>query len=191
MMMKMRNDLYIKILSLCLLFFVAGFCHAQKLRLNGYGSYVLDGMYHIYYPDGDSYKGTINQGLQLGVGAEYMVSSNYGVELNYLKRYTTVFPEDAVNPDRKNGDLQFNYVLLGINAYPQASGRLQAYGGVSTGVVIQTSYSPVDIPAHPIKNAITKFAWAARLGGIFWLSEQVGLKLQTQWLSALQFGNAV
>jgi hypothetical protein len=43
---------------------------------------------------------------------------------------------------------------------------------------------------HPEENIITKFAWAARLGGIFWLSNQVGLKLQTQWLSALQFENA-
>jgi hypothetical protein len=190
--MKMRNKLFRKIFILFLLFIITGSCYAQKLRLSGYGSYVFDGMYHIYYPDGDFYKGIINQGLQLGIGGEYLVTSNYGVEFNYLKRNTAIFPEDAEHPNRRNNDLRLDYVLVGINAYPQgSSGRLQGYGGMSTGVVIQTSINIMNIPDHPEKNVITKFAWAARLGGICWFSEQVGLKLQAQWLSALQIEHAV
>lgn len=176
---------------LCLLCFVAVSCYTQKIRISSYGSYVLDGMYHIYYPDGDFYGGTINHGSQLGLGAEYMVTPNYGVELNCLKRYTTISPEEAANGNPGITALEFNYVLLGLNAYPQSNvGRLQAYGGVSTGVVMQTSFNMVNITNYPAKNVITKFAWAARLGGIFWCSNQVGVKLQTQWLSSLQFQNA-
>jgi hypothetical protein len=133
----------------------------------------------------------MDQGLQLGLGAEYLVTPSYGVELNYLKRYTTIYPEGTVNPNTRNGDLKLEYVLLGINAYPQRGhGRVEAYGGVSAGAVIQTSFWMLNSAGHPEENIITKFAWAARLGGIFWLSNQVGLKLQTQWLSALQFENA-
>ena len=189
--MKTTNNFYKEIFFLCVLSIVAVFCQAQRLRLNTYGSYVLEGTYHIYYPDGDSYKGTITQGLQLGLGAEYLVTPSYGVELNYLKRYAGIYPEGTVNPDRRNGSLRFEYVLLGINAYPQRGlSKLEAYGGVSAGAVIQTSCVMLNSAGHPEENVITKFAWAARLGGIFWLSNQVGLKLQTQWLSSLQFENA-
>ena len=58
--MKTTNRLYRDFFFLCLLFIIAGSCQAQKLRLNAYGSYVFDGMYHIHYPDGGLYKGTID-----------------------------------------------------------------------------------------------------------------------------------
>jgi hypothetical protein len=188
--MKMRNNFYREIFSFCLLFVIAGYCHAQKLRVNGYGSYVLDGTYHIYYVNDNLYEGRINHGLQLGLGAEYLVTPNYGIELSYLRRNTNVFPEGTVNSNRVNAALRFQYILLGINAYAQTCSRkLQPFGGMSTGIIVQSALSTNDISNNAINHSITKFAWAARLGGVLCLSSRVGVKLQAQWLSALQFKN--
>src|SRR5438309_515309 len=91
--LKMRNNRYRETFSLCLLFIIASACDAQKLRLNGYGGYVLDGTYHIYYVNDNVYEGKMNHGLQLGLGTEYLLTPNYGVELSYLARSTNVFLE--------------------------------------------------------------------------------------------------
>src|SRR5215218_10344247 len=153
MTMKMRNNFYREIFSLCLLFIMAGSCHAQKLRLNGYGSYVLDGTYHIYYVNDNFYEGRINHGLQLGLGTEYLVTPNYGIELSYLRRNTNVFPEGAVNSNRVNAALRFHYVLLGINAYQQTcSQKLQVFGGMSTGIIVQTASNTNDIANNMISH---------------------------------------
>ena len=162
--------------------------NAQRLRLNTYGSYVLDGTYHIYYENGDSYEGKINHGLQLGAGAEYMLTKNYGVDFSWLQRCTNVLPQEIMDSDNRQAKLKLNYFLLGLNVYPQTKpSRLQFYGGASAGVIVQNakgSSTPIcDNKNHPL----TKFSWAARLGGVCWLSDKVGVKLQTQWLSSLQF----
>ena len=168
---------------------IASSVYGQKLRLNSYGSYVFDGSYHIYYENGDYYKGIINPGLQLGFGMEYLVTPNYGVEFSNLRRYTHVFPEGDISSDRRSADLMFNYFLLGINAYPQThSERLQAFGGASMGVIVQSASGT---NSNIMTRSITKFAWAAKVGGIFWASSQVGVKLQAQWLSSLQFKNGI
>lgn len=189
--MKIRSRLYREVFLLCLLFVTTISCLAQKLRFSGYGSYVLDGTYHVYYPGGDFYGGTINHGLQPGLGLEYMVVPKYSVELNYLGQNTSVFPKNDANNGSRNADMRFDYFLVGLNAYPQTRPhRLQAYGGVSAGVIIQTACNMLDISDYRVQHSITKFAWATKLGGIFWVTKQVGIKLQAQWLSALQVQNA-
>src|SRR5215203_5075748 len=166
MEVNMSNSYYKEIFCLCLLLNCAGLGHAQKLRLNGYGSYVLDGMYHIYYENGDVYKGNINHGLQLGLGIEYMVKPSYGVEFNFFRRNTNVFQEAAPVTDRISTDLRFSYFLLGINAYPQTSGKIQVFGSGSSGIITQFACRSNSIQDSTGKNSITKFAWAARVGGI-------------------------
>src|SRR6476620_4436987 len=165
---------------------------AQRLRLTGYGSYVMDGTYHIYFGNGDFYEGKINRGLQLGLGMEYMVAPNYGIEFTSLRMCTNVFPEGVANFDRRNADLRFNYFLLGLNTYPQTRpSKLQFFGGASAGVIVQSASNRSDLSDNTINRTITKFAWAARLGGVGWMSSRVGVKLQTQWLSSLQFQNGI
>ncbi|HET7896754.1 MAG TPA: hypothetical protein VFL47_03775, partial [Flavisolibacter sp.] len=78
--MKKKHNWYRRWCFLFLLLGIAAAGQAQKMRLNLYGSYVLDGTYQIYYKNGDLYNGTMHQGLQLGLGTEYLLSSNFGVE---------------------------------------------------------------------------------------------------------------
>src|SRR4051812_2197219 len=171
---------------------VAVVVHAQRIRLNAYGSYVLDGTYHIYYKNGDFYEGNTTRGPQWGFGVEYMASEKYGVEFSCLNRNTKLFHEGTMSNDRRNTDLNLNYFLLGINAYPQSiSAKLQSFGGISAGMIKQCGYSTNEFTGNSMNTAMTKFTWAARVGGIYWISCQAGIKLQAQWLSSLQFNNGV
>jgi hypothetical protein len=184
----MNNHFFNLLLLFTVLLAVPNQGQAQKLRLTGYGSYVLDGGYHIYYSSGSSFNGIIKKGLQTGLGLEYMVAPKYGVEFNLLKRNTIVLPASGPGNDRRSPHLGFNYFLLGINAYPQVDQRkLQVFGGVSTGFVIQSVDNTYNINSNAVYHSIAKFVWAGRVGGIIWLNTQVGIKLQAQWLSALQF----
>jgi len=186
----MKSNCYSKFFFLCCFLTIAGSGFTQKLRLNGYASYALDGVYHIYYENGDYYNGTINKGLQLGLGTEYLLSPRYGAEVSWLTRSTHVFPEGGTRSETRNTRLNFNYLLLGLNAYPQSRSRkLEAFGGVSAGILIQSIANTNNITDNVINHSITKFAWGAKLGGIFWMCSGVGIKLQTQWLSSLQFKN--
>ena len=155
--------------------------YGQKIMLNGYGSYVLEGGYNAEYGTSDFLHGKTNDGLQWGVGAEYEMSKSYGVELMYLRRSTHAFQQSKMDPQKRlNFDLALNYVLSGVNAYLQPNtSKLQAYGSMFGGIVIEE----IDFPNNAITSSITKFAWAVRLGGKYWFSQRVGMRLQTQWTS--------
>ena len=64
---------------------------------------------------------------------------------------------------------------------------MQLFGGVSAGIVTQCAYNSINPVGTEVNRSITRFAWGARVGEILWLTTQVGLKLQAQWLSAIQF----
>ena len=159
--------------------------HSQKLRLSGYGSYVLEGTYNIYYENGDYYNGKMKGGKQFGLSAEYLLAPSYGLEFSAFRRNSHVSEEDPAN--RINADLRLTYFLLGLNAYPKIHlQRIQAFGGASLGAVIQNAYNTNTSAGSWVNRTVTKFTWAARLGGLWWLCDRVGLKTQAQWISSLQ-----
>jgi hypothetical protein len=178
---------HIEIIFFILLLSLGQNSFAQKFRLNGYGSYVLEGAYHIYYANGDYYQGQISEGTQWGVGLEYMIEPKYGVEFSAFTRNTSVVKEPVSATVNGHSRLWFKYLLLGINVYPEVHcKKFQGYAGISTGAVVQDAEKTVGT-GTTLNSTVTKFAWAARLGGIFWLSRRLGIKTVTQWLSALQF----
>jgi len=155
--------------------------YGQKIMLNGYGSYVLEGGYNAEYGTSDFLHGKTNDGLQWGVGAEYEMSKSYGVELMYLRRSTHAFQQSKMDPQKQlNFDLALNYFLSGINGYlqPQTE-KIQVFGSLLAGVVLEE----IEFPDNAINSSLTKFAWAVRLGGKYWISDRVGIRLQTQWTS--------
>ena len=167
----MQNHNYRKVFFFCWFLALAGIADAQRLRLNTYGSYVLDGTYHIYYENGDLYEGKINHGLQLGAGMEYMLGPNYGVDFSWLRRCTNVTPQEMIDNDNRQASLRLNYFLLGLNVYPQTSpSRLQVYGGASAGVIVQTAKGSSTLLCDDKNHPLTKFSWAARLGGVGWIT---------------------
>ena len=155
--------------------------HAQKIALNGYGSYVLTGGYNAQYGNSDYLQGKTQDGLQWGGGVEFMASDKYGIEAMYLRRATHAFQQSKTDPLKQiNFNLALNYLLTGINGYLQPdTKKLQAYGSLFAGVVLED----VSFPDNGINGSVTKFAWAVRLGGKYWISDQVGVRVQTQWTS--------
>ena len=155
--------------------------HGQKIVLNGYSSYVLTGGYNSQYGSSDYLHGKTNDGLQFGGGVEYMISGKYGIEAMYLRRTTHAVQQSKSDPLKLiNFNLALNYILPGINVYLQPdTKKFQAFGSLFTGVVLED----INFADNGINSSVTKFAWAVRLGGKYWISDRVGVRVQTQWTS--------
>jgi len=178
------------ILSVVLLIYLGITACAQEIRLSTYAAHVFDENF-VYKQSGYTfYKGQINQGLQWGVGAEYFIDKQVGIELTYLRENAdmfTTYEARTSDPNKtRNYSLGLNYILLGGNAHFACANhkeqKLDAYGGVSAGVAI----SDINTQDNGTMLSSTKFAWSARLGGNIWISHTIGIKLQTQLLSAIQ-----
>jgi hypothetical protein len=158
--------------------------NAQDIRLNVYSSYVFDDKVDSYYDQSDFYNGTIMGGYQWGGGIEFMVHSNYGVELLYLRQNTNA-PLNYYNngPKFTNFDLGINHIMLAGNRYfRKPGGKVEGFAGGMLGVDITS----VKNPTNGNKSTKTFFAWGIRGGANIWATEKVGIKLQAQLTSAVQ-----
>ena len=178
----MKNAFGKEIMGLCIatVTMLTSVC-AQRTIVNGYGSYVMKGGYNSEYGSADFLRGKTCDGIQWGAGVEYLLSDNYGVEAMYLRRITQAFQQSKMDPQKTmNFKLALNYILTGLNGYLlPATSRIQPFGSMLAGVVIEE----IDFPHNAINNSITKFAWAVRLGGKYWVSPRVGVRMQVQWTS--------
>jgi hypothetical protein len=168
--------------------FVSNVACAQKgINVNLYAAYVFDDQFDTYYTSNQYYEGKIKGGFQWGVGLEYMVQPEYGIELLYYRQDTnapTRYQGVLGGGGEVNLDLAINYILLAPTKHILSSNeKLEGFAGVMLGMVIaNASSNSVSIS----DDTATKFAWGLRLGGIIWASEKVGVRLQTQLLSATQ-----
>lgn len=174
--------------ALLLSTFVSNIAYAQGgINLNLYGAYVFDDKFDTYYTSSQYYEGKIKGGFQWGIGAEYLIQPEYGIELFYLRqdtnaptRYNGVFGGDG----DVNLDLAINYILLAPTKHFLSSNeKLEGFASLMGGVVF------ADISSNDVSisdDSVTKFAWGLRIGGIVWASEKVGVRLQAQLLSATQ-----
>lgn len=160
---------------------------AQKIRANVYGKYVFDDSFDSYYSDYVYYYGKIKGGFQGGIGLEYMLRPNKGIEIMYLHQTTTApttyRPENYLLEQTADLDVKLDYIMLGGNSYIRnASGKLEGYAGLSLGCGIVNA----DNPKSGSSGSATKFAWGFRLGGNIWVSDRVGIKLQGDVISLVQ-----
>jgi hypothetical protein len=175
-----------KFLLLVLVVVFATISNAQQIRLNFYSSYVFDDSFGEYYGSDNYYNGTIKGGLQIGGGIQFMTSEQYGTELLYLYKKTqapsTFKFGNAVVEKKEDFDVTLQYILLSGNRHMMKPGsKVEAYGGLMAGILI----NKVEAPSNGGSTSNTNFAWGGRLGANIWLSEKIGIKLQTQILSAL------
>ncbi|MCM5662693.1 hypothetical protein [Galbibacter mesophilus] len=173
------------ILSIALAFY--GVATAQDFNVTVYGSYVFDDSFDSYYDIGEYYDGTIEGGLQWGIGAEYKARPYVGVEVTYLrqdtKAPTTYQLRSSGRASRTDFDLGINYLMIGGNHYfGSPNAPFQGYGGLMAGVM----FANVENPDLNRSDDATKFSWGAKLGGIYWMNDYVGIKMQAQLLSAVQ-----
>lgn len=153
------------------------------LRINGYTFYAFDDKVDSYYSNTEYFNGTVKGGFQWGGGLEYMMIPSQSIELTYL-RLDTEAPMEYYDNRIKNTtfDVATNYVMIGSNRYFGMNPRVEPYAGLQLGMAIFN----VDNPDNGNSNNSTKFAWGAKLGANIWASENVGIKIQTGLLSAVQ-----
>jgi hypothetical protein len=173
-----------KILFIAVVFLISSKALAQELRFNAYGAYVFEDGYSYYIDNNNYYNGSISDGFQWGAGIEYLLNPAVCVELMYLNRSTdapTSYQAGLASEHKQtNFDVNLHYILLGSDFHGQSyDGKMEGYGGIFGGV----SFPDATNPENGNKNSETNFTWAIRLGGNFWASEKVGIKLQAQLLS--------
>lgn len=159
----------------------------EGLYLNVYGNYVFDNSFDARFDNNSYYDGTIKGGFLWGVGAEYRMAPESGIELSYL-RHDTNAPTTYVlwpNPEIQfaDFDLAVNYIMLGgLRHVMLGSGNIEAQGGLMAGVM----FADATNPDNGISNNVTKFAWGIKGGLTFWASERAGIIVHAQLLSAVQ-----
>jgi opacity protein-like surface antigen len=156
---------------------------AQPIRLNLYGAYAFDDKFDSYYSNTSYYEGKIKGGFIWGAGLEYMVRQQQSVEFSYqrldTKAPTTYFQNGIKSA---NFDLGLNYFMLGGNHYFTNNPKIQPYGGLQAGLAL----AELDNPANNNSDTKTAFAWGLKLGSNFFVTDRVGIKLQTSLISAVQ-----
>ena len=160
--------------------------NAQQIRLNFYSHYVFDDGFGEYNGPNDYYSGTIKGGYQIGGGIQFMPNEHYSTEILYLHKDTKAPSSfkfgNLASEKREDFDVRLQYVLLSGDRHMRSPGsKVEAYGGLMAGILI----SRVESPTTGNSGSNTNFAWGARLGANIWASEKIGIKLQTQILSAL------
>ena len=170
-------------LSLAIVLCFLSTAQAQGLRLNGYTNYVFDHSVDEFFNPNSFYSAKIDGGFQWGAGFEYIAEEDYGIELSYLRQDTNI-PVVYWRAGEQNRvlDVSINYIMLGGNRYFAQSDRFEGYGGLMLGMVIYDNKEPLS--GEP--DSATKFGVGAKLGGNVWMTDQVGLKLQAQFLSTVQ-----
>jgi hypothetical protein len=149
---------------------------SAQLRINAFGGYTFQDQFTLNgYYNGYSYQeGRVDAGAHFGGSLEFMMQQNAGVELLYQYQSTTAHLRTAFS-DNGPYDLNVSYIMLGGIRYAPFSPVVSGYGGLNLGVAIMGGQA-----------SATKFAWGGKLGLMFNMSDNVGIKLGMQLLSPVQ-----
>ena len=158
--------------------------YTQDLKFNGYASYVFNDRFDSRYDASNYYYGKINDGFRWGGGIEYKIGDDYGVELSYQRMNTNVPLYYYYNGQKyTNYKVGENFIMLGSNRYFDINNdKLELYSGAQAGVLIIRYTNP----DNGNSGTITKFSWGLKAGSDIWITDQLGIKIQAQLLSAIQ-----
>ena len=158
----------------------------SKMQLNLYGMYIFDDHVEGSGDGGYYFSGVVKGGFQGGIGLQFNLRDNYGIELLYMRQDTHVdfdrFEIPNHDPETPNPKLTANYVMLAGVKTVKTGKKAEPYGGFMLGA----NFLNVDADGDVQGGSATKFAWGLRLGTNIWASERIGIKLQAQLLSSVQ-----
>ena len=157
----------------------------EGVYLSAYGTYVFDAGFDSYYDPRRFYDGTVNGGLMWGVGAEYRMHPEMGIELLYMRQDTEAPTRwaDATDIMNTDFDLAVNYIMLGgLRHFPLGTGSIEGDLGIMAGAAILNAENP----DTGFSDSVTKFAWSIKGGLTFWTQGPVGIRMQAQLLSPVQ-----
>ena len=176
-----------KVLILVSVLTIAAVTNAQNIRLNFYSAYVFDDGFDDYVSTNNYYSGKIKGGYQIGGGIQYLASPDYGVELLYLHKNTKAPSSfrlgNLTTEKHEEFDVRLQYIMLSGDRHVRPpGGKVEAYGGMMAGILI----NKVESPSNGSSASNTNFAWGGRLGANIWATEKIGIKLQALILSAIR-----
>ena len=156
-----------------------------QVRLNGYTIYALaDNHVESGYYSNTYWEGSVSDGFQYGGGIEILPIPTTGIEISYMRldsKLDLYYYDGALGSD-KLFNLAHNYIFIGGNQYIKVNPKIEPYAGMQLGMAVYTAENPTTSSS----GTETKFAWGIKAGLNIWLSEKVGIKMQTQLLSAVQ-----
>jgi hypothetical protein len=155
---------------------------SQEKRLNLYSAYVFDDKFETVNSTTDYYRGKIIGGYQWGAGLEFIIKEQISAELLYLHQDTQA-PVDYYNFGNvaRTYDVGVSYAMLGLSRIMKKD-KVEPYGGLLLGAAIFNNKTPN--PGE--ESSKVKFALGFRLGATVWVSDRVGIKLQTQFITSVQ-----
>jgi|WetSurSiteA1Bulk_404760.scaffolds.fasta_scaffold28591_2 hypothetical protein len=157
-----------------------------SVRLNGYTIYALaDNHVESGYYSNTYWEGSISDGFQYGGGIEVLPIPTTGIEISYMRldsKLDLYYYDPIGGNDTYLFNLAHNYIFIGGNQYIKVNPKVEPYAGMQLGMAVYTAENPT---THS-SGTETKFAWGIKAGLNIWLSEKVGIKMQTQLLSAVQ-----
>lgn len=156
-----------------------------SVRLNGYTIYALaDNHVESGYYSNTYWEGSVSDGFQYGGGIEVLPIPTTGIEISYMRFDSKVnlYYYDGQLGSDKLFNLAHNYIFIGGNQYLKVNPKIEPYAGMQLGMAIYTAENPT---THN-SGTETKFAWGIKAGLNIWVNEKVGIKMQTQLLSAVQ-----
>jgi hypothetical protein len=155
-----------------------------SIRLNGYTIYALaDHHVESGYYSNTYWEGSVSDGFEYGGGIEILPIPTTGIEISYMRLDSKVdlYLYDPIGGnDTRLVDLAHNYIFIGGNQYLKINPKVEPYFGMQLGMAVYTAEYQQN------SGTETKFAWGIKAGLNIWLSEKVGVKMQTQLLSAVQ-----
>lgn len=158
---------------------------AQQLRMKGYTAYAFDDNVESYYNEFNYYRGTLQGGVVWGVGAEYFIKKDYGIEVFYKRldsNLPAIYASGTSAIQAANFDYSMNNIMLSSTRYLRISERLEPYLGIFAGASIFNIHNS----ENGKRSNTVKLGYGVRLGTNLWLSKRVAVNLGIEFTSASQ-----
>ena len=156
----------------------------SHLQLNLYGNYAFDDHVESYYSTTSYFNGTVKGSFLGGIGLQFALKQNYGLELSYMRQDTKASVDYYYDIDTHTDiDLSMNYIMIGgVKSVRQPGSKAEPFGGLMLGA----NFIHAENPNGNLSDDATKFAWAIRGGANIWASEKLAIKLQAMLISSVQ-----
>jgi hypothetical protein len=184
MLMKKQTGMDLHTIMVCgLLAVCCCSASAQTFKLNAYGGYLFQDDINAFNSNSSYCKGKVEGAIQWGLGAEYRLHPQLGLELLYMRQDTRAPLQYYDNGIKEpNFDVAINYILLSGNAYLSPGKKVDPY----LSLLLGTALLQVDNPDNGEDDHGAKFAWGLKAAVGYAVSKQFGMMAQASFLSAFK-----
>lgn len=157
---------------------------SAQWKANLYGGYGFDDKMDYSSDNGKYFNATAKGSALYGGGIEYILKSNYGLELMYMREDTEVSvaysPGEGLGDSSSVPEVSFNCVFVSGNGYTEVGdSRVEPFGSVLLGIAIMNKKNN----PHGSGSSMTRFAYGFRAGVNIVANDLIGFKIMGQLIS--------